>query len=123
MVYNFLLSLDTSGNLNPLLTAGRELRRNRDGVRVIVDPAIRDEVDAADFEFVTWRRVPIGGAADPAKISRAQDWLRQTMFDPTGACAAHIHDKIRPPRRSAWPVDKLGAPGNPKTIEGKKSDF
>ena len=78
MSYNFLLaSWGSSGNLNPLLTAGRKLGRNGHRVRIIADPAMRDEVEAADFEFVTWRRAPIGTAADPTDISDLKDWLRR----------------------------------------------
>jgi UDP:flavonoid glycosyltransferase YjiC (YdhE family) len=96
MVYNFLLaSWGSSGNLNPLLTAGRQLRRHGHGVRVVADPAMRDEVDAADFEFVTWRRAPFGSAADPSDFSDAQNWLRRAVFDPAGAYAADIGDQIR----------------------------
>ncbi|MEA2802651.1 MAG: hypothetical protein QOE49_2746, partial [Rhodospirillaceae bacterium] len=67
MSYHFLLvSWGTLGNLSPLLTAGRRLRRNGHHVRVMADPTMRAEVEAAEFEFVTWRRAPIGEAADPA---------------------------------------------------------
>jgi UDP:flavonoid glycosyltransferase YjiC (YdhE family) len=46
--YDFLLiSWGTAGNLNPLLTAGRQLRQSGHRVRVMADPAIRDEVAAA----------------------------------------------------------------------------
>src|SRR5260370_16926952 len=74
MSYNFLLaSWGTLGNLSPLLTAGRRLRRNGHHVRVMEDPAMRAEIEAAEFEFVTWRRAPIGEAADPADFSDMQD--------------------------------------------------
>lgn len=75
MHYNFLLaSWGTSGNLSPLLTAGGQLRRNGHHVRVMADPAMRDEVVAADFNFVTWRRAPIGEAADPPDFADMNDW-------------------------------------------------
>lgn len=96
MSYNFLLaSWGSSGNLNPLLTAGRKLGRNGHRVRIIADPAMRDEVEAADFEFVTWRRAPIGTAADPTDISDLKDWLRRVLFDPAAAYAADIRDEMR----------------------------
>jgi MGT family glycosyltransferase len=96
MSFNFLLaSWGSSGNLNPLLTAGRQLRRNGHRVRVIADPAMRGEVQAADFEFVTWRRAPTGKAADPADFSDMEDWARRAMFAPAAAYAADIQDEIR----------------------------
>jgi UDP:flavonoid glycosyltransferase YjiC (YdhE family) len=96
MPCNFLLaSWGTSGNLNPLLTAARQLRRKRHHVRVMADPAMRDEVVAADFEFVTWRRAPIGSDADPADFSDLIDWTRRAIFDPAPAYAADIRDEIR----------------------------
>jgi UDP:flavonoid glycosyltransferase YjiC (YdhE family) len=96
MPYNFLLvSFGTSGNLNPLLTAGRQLRRNGHGVRVLADPAMRDQVDAANFEFVTWRRAPTGSEADPSDSSNPPEWIRRAMFDPATAYAADTIDEIR----------------------------
>src|SRR5260221_2210649 len=95
MSYRFLLaSWGTLGNLSPLLTAGRRLRRHGHHVRVMADPAMRAEVEAADFEFVTWRRAPIGEAADPTDISDMQDWVRKTVFEPCPAYAADIRDEI-----------------------------
>src|SRR5258707_12963638 len=74
MSYHFLLaSWGTLGNLSPLLTAGRRLRRNGHHIRVMADPAMRAEVEAAGFEFVTWRRAPTGGAADREDLSARQD--------------------------------------------------
>jgi MGT family glycosyltransferase len=96
MAHNFLLvSWGTSGNLNPLLTAGRQLRRAGHDVRVMADPAMRDEVDAARFEFVTWSRAPIGKDADPTDFSDMKDWMRRALFDPAFAYAADIRDEIR----------------------------
>jgi MGT family glycosyltransferase len=96
MAHKFLLvSWGTSGNLNPLLTAGRQLRRSGHGVRVMADPAMRDEVDAAGFEFVTWSRAPIGDDADPTDFSDMKDWMRRAMFDPAFAYAADIRDEVR----------------------------
>jgi hypothetical protein len=96
MPYNFLLvSFSTSGNLNPLLTAGRRLRQNGHNVRVLANPAMRDQVDAANFEFVTWHRAPTGSDADPSDFSNPLDWIRGAVFDPAAAYAADTMDEIR----------------------------
>ena len=95
MSYHFLLaSWGTLGNLTPLLTAGRRLRRKGHNIRVMADPAMRAEVEAADFEFVTWRRAPTGEAADPTDVSDMQDWVRRTLFDPAAVYAADLRDEI-----------------------------
>ncbi|WP_407177209.1 glycosyltransferase [Bradyrhizobium sp. STM 3562] len=95
MSYRFLLaSWGTLGNLSPLLTAGRRLRRHGHHVRVMADPIMRAEVEAAEFEFVTWRRAPIGEAADPTDVSDMQDWVRRTVFEPCSAYAADIRAEI-----------------------------
>ena len=96
MLYDFLLaSWGTLGNLSPLLTAGRKLRRNGHHVRVMADPAMRAEVESTDFEFVTWRRAPTGEAADPTDLSDMSQWIRRVVFDPCSAYAADIRDEIR----------------------------
>src|SRR5258706_11949674 len=109
MSYHFLLaSWGTLGNLSPLLTAGRRLRRNGHHVRVMADPAMRAEIEAAEFEFVTWRRAPIGEAADPADFSDMQDWIRRAMFVPAAAYAADIQDEIgRMPTDAVLSLDIL----------------
>jgi MGT family glycosyltransferase len=95
MPYNFLLaSFGTSGNLNPLLTAGRQLRRSGHRVRVLADPGMRGEVEAADFDFLTWRRAPVGADADPADFSNPVDWIQKAVFDPATAYAADVLDEI-----------------------------
>ncbi|WP_024510882.1 glycosyltransferase [Bradyrhizobium sp. ARR65] len=95
MSYRFLLaSWGTLGNLSPLLTAGRRLRRRGHHVRVMADPVMRAEVEAAEFEFVTWRRAPIGEAADPTDVSDMQDWVHRAVFEPCSAYAADIRDEI-----------------------------
>src|SRR3979411_571452 len=64
MSSHFLLaSWGTLGNLSPLLTAGRRLRRNGHHVRVMADPAMRAEIEAADFQFVPRPRAPLRAAA------------------------------------------------------------
>src|ERR1700731_1939362 len=109
MSYHFLLaSWGTLGNLSPLLTAGRRLRRNGHHVRVMADPAMRAEIEAAEFELVTWRRAPIGEAADPADFSDMQDWIRRAMFVPAAAYAADIQDEIgRMPTDAVLSLDIL----------------
>jgi len=109
MSYHFLLaSWGTLGNLSPLLTAGRRLRRNGHHVRVMADPAMRDEIEAADFEFVTWRRAPTGEAADPTNFSDMQEWIRRAVFDPAAAYAADICDEIgRMPTDAVLSLDVL----------------
>ena len=95
MSYHFLLaSWGTLGNLSPLLTAGRLLRQKGHHVRVMADPAMRAEIEAADFEFVTWRRAPTGEAADPTDFSDIRDWMRRALFVPAAAYAADIQDEI-----------------------------
>jgi MGT family glycosyltransferase len=101
--YDFLLaSWGTSGNLNPLLTAARQLRRRGHNVRLIADPVMRDQVKAAGFEPITWNRAPIGNAADPTDFSDKQDWLRQAVFGPAVDYATDILDEI-----SRVPTDAL----------------
>ena len=111
MSYDFLLvSWGTSGNLNPLLTAGRQLRQCGHRVRVMADPAMRDEVAAADFEFATWRRAPTGRAADPTDVSDLGDWFRRATADPASAYAADVRDEIeRHPTDAVLSIDLLFA--------------
>ncbi|QQO33149.1 glycosyltransferase family 1 protein [Bradyrhizobium diazoefficiens] len=95
MSYRFLLaSWGTLGNLSPLLTAARRLRGHGHHVRVIADPAMRAEVDAADFEFVSWRSAPIGEAADPTDVSNLRDRMRRVVFEPCSAYATDIWEEI-----------------------------
>jgi hypothetical protein len=93
--HNFLLvSWGSSGNLNPLLTAGRQLRQRGHRVRVMADPAMRHEVAAARFDFATWRRAPTGQAADPTDFHDIGDWLRRAVSDPAADYAADVRDEI-----------------------------
>jgi UDP:flavonoid glycosyltransferase YjiC (YdhE family) len=89
------ISWGTTGNLSPVLTAARQLNRAGHQPRVMADPAMRSEVEAAGFPFIEWRRAPTGSDADPADFSDLADWLRQTMFAPAGAYAADTLDEIR----------------------------
>jgi MGT family glycosyltransferase len=93
--HNFLLvSWGSSGNLNPMLTAGRQLRQRGHRVRIMADPAMRDEVAAAKFDFVTWRRAPTGRAADPADFHNVDDWLRRVVSNPAADYGADVRDEI-----------------------------
>jgi UDP:flavonoid glycosyltransferase YjiC (YdhE family) len=109
MAYHFLLaSWGTSGNLNPLLTAGRQLRRRGHSVRVMADPAMRGEVAAAGFVYVPWRHAPTGVAADPPDIANIGDWLRRALFEPAAAYAIDIRDEIvRAPTDAVLSIDLL----------------
>lgn len=109
MSYEFLLaSFGTSGNLNPLLTAARQLRQRGHGIRIIADPAMRDEVEIAGFEFVTWRRAPKGIEADPADISDIRDWFRRAIYEPAYTYAADVLDEIgRAPTDALLCIDLL----------------
>ncbi|SDM77607.1 UDP:flavonoid glycosyltransferase YjiC, YdhE family [Methylobacterium phyllostachyos] len=89
------ISWGTTGNLSPVLTAARQLRRAGHRPRIMADPAMSGEVEAARFPFVGWRRAPTGIAADPVDFSDLADWLRQAMFAPAGAYAADTLDEIR----------------------------
>jgi UDP:flavonoid glycosyltransferase YjiC (YdhE family) len=111
MSYHFLLSSwGTLGNLSPLLTAGRQLRRSGHHVRVMADPAMRGEIEAADFEYVAWRRAPIGVAADPTDVSDMQDWFRKALFTPAFAYASDMRDEIgRVPTDAVLSIDILFA--------------
>jgi UDP:flavonoid glycosyltransferase YjiC (YdhE family) len=109
VAYDFLLiSWGSSGNLSPLLTAGRQLQQSGHRVRVLADPAMRDEVAAAEFEFVTWRRAPTGRGADPTDFTDMSDWFRRATADPARAYAADIKDEIaRSPTDAVLAIDLL----------------
>ncbi|MCJ2052922.1 glycosyltransferase [Methylobacterium sp. J-070] len=89
------ISWGTAGNLGPVLTAARQMDRAGHRPRIMADPAMRAEVEAAGFPFIGWRRAPTGIDADPADFSDLADWLRKTMFGPAGAYAADTLDEIR----------------------------
>jgi UDP:flavonoid glycosyltransferase YjiC (YdhE family) len=109
MSYNFLLaSWGTSGNLSPLLTAGRQLHKNGHHVRVIADPSKHSEIAAANFEALSWHRAPMGNAADPTDVSDLNDWVRRALFEPTVMYAADIRDEIhRAPTDAVLSVDAV----------------
>ncbi|MCK1390752.1 glycosyltransferase family 1 protein [Bradyrhizobium sp. 1] len=109
MSYHFLLaSWGTLGNLSPMLTAARRLHRKGHCIRLMADPAMRSEVEASGFEFVTWRRAPTGVAADPVDVSDMQDFLRRAIFDPAALYAADIRAEIgRVPTDAVLVLDVL----------------
>ncbi|MBR0906216.1 glycosyltransferase family 1 protein [Bradyrhizobium liaoningense] len=109
MSYNFLLvSWGTLGNLSPMLTAARRLRQNGHHIRVMADPAMRSEVEASGFEFVTWRCAPTGTAADPVDVSDMSDFLRRAIFGPAALYAADMRDEIdRVPTDAVLVLDAL----------------
>ncbi|AWN43466.1 glycosyl transferase family 28 [Methylobacterium durans] len=89
------ISWGSSGNLSPMLTAGRQLRVAGHHVRVMADPAMQSEIEAAGFPFVTWRRAPTGSEADPADCSDVAEWNRRAIFAPAAAYAADTFEEIR----------------------------
>ncbi|HUC16698.1 MAG TPA: glycosyltransferase [Acetobacteraceae bacterium] len=109
MPYSFLLvSWGSSGNLSPVLTAGRRLRGSGHRVRVMADPMMREEVKGANFEFIAWNRAPIGAEADPANVSDMKAWFQGAMFDPILAYATDIQDEInRVPTDAVLSLDFL----------------
>ncbi|QOZ67056.1 glycosyltransferase [Bradyrhizobium arachidis] len=109
MSYDFLLaSWGTLGNLSPMLTAARRLRQNGHRIRVMADPAMRSEVEASGFAFVTWRRAPTGTAADPVDVSDINDFFRRAIFDPAVLYAADLRDEIgRVPTDAVLVLDVL----------------
>jgi MGT family glycosyltransferase len=95
MAYRFLLvSWGSSGNLAPLMTAGRQLRQQGHHVRVMADPVMHDEIKTGNFEFVTWHRAPTGSAADPTDITDMADWIRRVCFDPAADYAMDVRDEV-----------------------------
>ncbi|WP_407525980.1 glycosyltransferase [Methylobacterium oryzisoli] len=103
-----LASFGTSGNLSPLLTAGRLLRRRGHGIRVMADPAMRPEVEAAGFPFAPWRRAPVGRDADPSDFSNPVEWLQRAVFGPAPAYAADVLEEIaRQPTDALICIDML----------------
>jgi UDP:flavonoid glycosyltransferase YjiC (YdhE family) len=107
--YNFLLaSWGSSGNLSPLLTAGRQLRRRGHCVRIIADPAYRADVERSGFGFAAWQRAPVGIAADPPDFSSKSDFLKRAIFQPAPAYAADIQNEIgRRPTDAVLCIDFL----------------
>jgi MGT family glycosyltransferase len=96
VIFNFLLaSRSTSGNLSPLLTAGRRLRSAGHRVRVIADPAVCDEVEADGFGFVPWKRVPVGADADVGAMTDLRTAFRRSVFVPLLGYAEDVADECQ----------------------------
>lgn len=96
MTFNFLLaSRGTPGNLSPLLTAGRRLQRAGHNIRIITDPAVRDEVEAHGFDFVSWTRAPVGADADAGAIKDLRAAFHKVTFVPILDYAADVVDECR----------------------------
>lgn len=95
MSYNYLFACwgDGPGNLAPVLTAARRLRRRGHEVRVIADPDLREEVGAAGFPFASWRRAPrfsdVG--VDPSDLRALLDRL---LFAHATAYADDTRDEL-----------------------------
>nr|WP_234886884.1 glycosyltransferase [Sinorhizobium terangae] len=69
---------------------------------------MQSEVAAAGFEFVCWRRAPIGIDADPTNFSDIGDWFQKAVFGPASAYAADIRDEIgRIPTDAVVAIDLL----------------
>ncbi|MDL2403560.1 glycosyltransferase [Rhizobium mayense] len=74
----------------------------------MADPEMQREVAAAGFDFVCWRRAPIGIDADPTCFSDMRDWFQKAVFGPAPAYAADIHDEIgRVPTDAVVAIDML----------------
>ena len=104
MPYNFLVaSWATPGDLGPMLTGARQLRDRGHEVRFIARSDARSQVEAAQFRFATWRRMPsvspAGNAADGNFMRYFYDNL---LFGPASAHAADTRDEF-----SSSPTDAL----------------
>jgi UDP:flavonoid glycosyltransferase YjiC (YdhE family) len=86
MPHFLLASWDGLGNLAPLMTAARQLRRAGHGVCVIGDPDMREEVETAKFPFAAWRRAPsysnLGSAANIPDPSDLRAFCDDALFGP-----------------------------------------
>src|SRR4051812_16271334 len=73
--YDFLFATwDGGGHAGPLLSVAGALRARGHRVRVLADPVLRPEVDAAGVEFVAWSRAPHRrDAAERAEVV-FRDW-------------------------------------------------
>ena len=103
------------GNVPPVLSVARTLRARGHDVRVMADPSLAGEIQAAGLEPVGWTTAPTGVAASAAgaivrdheartpigAVARARDRLI------CGAAGAYAHDTLAELRRS--PADVLAA--------------
>jgi MGT family glycosyltransferase len=90
-----LTSWGNPGNLNPLLTAARRLRQKGHYVRVLGEPAHREETVKAGFDTLTWRSA--APPTLPGKVGDDAAWteicflVTQIMF---GAAIDYAADTI-----------------------------
>jgi MGT family glycosyltransferase len=100
MSLNVLLtSWGTAGNLSPLLTAARRLRRRGHRVRIITEAANQEETTKAGFESLCWRRpapfTPPDTGADAATGSEIRAIFERLMFGAAIDYAADTLDALR----------------------------
>jgi MGT family glycosyltransferase len=107
MPLRFLLaSWGNPGNLNPLLTAARRLRQKGHNVRILGEPAHREETAKAGFDALSWRRpappaLP-GNVGDDAAWTELRVLVTQIMFGAAIDYAADTIDALR-----SEPVDAI----------------
>lgn len=100
MPFDFLLtSWGNPGNLNPMLTAARRLRRRGHRVRLLDDAAHREEIERAGFRALSWRRPapirpPESDGEDPA-WAEFRLLMDQLMFGAALDYAADTIDALR----------------------------
>ena len=71
---DFLMTTwDGAGNTPPMMSVARALVARGHDVRVMADPVMRPDVEAAGAEFVSWRRAPHRTVLDPFTHA-VQDW-------------------------------------------------
>jgi UDP:flavonoid glycosyltransferase YjiC (YdhE family) len=97
--FNFLLACWYSpGNLGPLLTAARRLRRRGHNVRFIAYPELQAELKAAGFSVASWRRAPsysdLARASDVPDPSDPGAFLMDVLFAPAAAYADDTRDEL-----------------------------
>jgi MGT family glycosyltransferase len=100
MPLRFLLtSWGNPGNLNPLLTAARRLRQKGHTVRILGEPAHREETAKAGFEALSWRRPSppalAGNVGDDAAWAEVRFLVTQIMFGAAVDYAADTMDALR----------------------------
>jgi UDP:flavonoid glycosyltransferase YjiC (YdhE family) len=96
MPYHFLVaSWAAPGDLCPMLTGARQLRDKGHDIRFIARSDAREQVEAAQFRFAAWRRMPnfspVGNAADGNPMRYAYD---NVLFGPAAARAADTRDEF-----------------------------
>ena len=99
MAHNFLVACwGVAGNLGPMLTAARQLRRHRHMVRFIADAEMQEEIETAGFSCAAWRRAPsyseltsVMAELDPSDLSGFCDHV---LFGPASAYAADTREEL-----------------------------